>query len=113
MPDNLEARLLEGLIVLVERVTVPERFGFYETTYWFDDDTTLQVIEFHIEPSDEEGEPDTYDYSFQLRNERFDVLMIGCFSDEWNYDLDACEHSDRCLRWLGESHVVVRMSGTD
>jgi hypothetical protein len=113
MPDDLEARLLEALIGLVESVTVPERFGYYETTYWFDDETTLQVIEFHIEYSDEEGEPNTYDYSFQLRNDRFDVLVIGYFSDAWNYDLDAYEHPDQCLEWLGESHVVVRMTGTD
>lgn len=113
MPDNLESKLLEGLIELVERVTVPERFGFYETTYWFDDGTTLQVIEFHIEYAEEEGEANTYDYSLQLRNDRFDVLLIGIFSDEWNYDLDAYEDPDQCLEWLGESHVVVRMSGTD
>jgi len=113
MSDNLDARLLEAFIGLVERVTDPERFGCYETTYWFDDETTLQVIEFHIEWADEDGEANIYDYSFQLRNDRFDVLMIGYFSNEWNYDLDTHERPDQCLEWLRESHPVVRMTGTD
>ena len=113
MPENLEARLLEAFVALVESVLVQERIGYYETTYWFDDETPLQVIEFNVERAEEEGETDTYDYSFQLQNDRFDISMIGFFSGEWSYQLEPYQNPDQFLAWLGEHHVVVRMSGTD
>lgn len=39
--------------------------------------------------------------------------MIGFFSGEWSYQLEPYQNPDQFLEWLGESHVVVRMSGTD
>lgn len=98
---------------MFERVRDDQRTGYYETTYWFEDDTPLQVLNFNVEPGDEEGDPDTYDHVISLSNRQFSIEMIGMYSGEWRYDLEEYSHPAEFLRWLECRPVVSKTSGTD
>ena len=113
MVIDWEKRLLDAFVDLFERVRSEARDQYYETTYWFEDGSHLQVLNFNWEPADEEGEPDTFDYSINLESTRFKAVMLGICSDKWSYQLEKYQNPRDLLRWLGEQHAVERLSGTD
>ncbi|MAT49665.1 MAG: hypothetical protein CMK32_00565 [Porticoccaceae bacterium] len=98
---------------MFERVCDDERTGYYETTYWFEDDTPLQVLNYNVEPGDEEGAPDTYDHTISLRNGQFSIEMIGMFSGAWSYELEKYSNPTEFLRWLECHPTVSKTSGTE
>ena len=113
MLDDLQSLILSAFIELFERVRYDDRTGIYETTYWFDDGTPLQVINFNSEPLDEEDGLWVLDHSIELRHPDFRTMMIGFYSDMWNYQLEPYEHPSAFLRWARAGHVVTKVSGTD
>jgi hypothetical protein len=113
MDDRTEGMVLQAFVELVDRVCLQERIGLYETTYWFDDGTHLQIVNFDELPADEEGEESTLDHTLHLVNPSFDVLVIGFHSTEWSFQLEEAKHADEFLRWHAERHGIVRVSGTD
>lgn len=113
MDEQTEQEILRAFAELAGRVLRADRAGMYETTYWFDDDSHLQVINFDAVPAEEEGEEDTLDHTLQLQGPSFDVLVIGFYSGDWSFQLEEVTRPELFLRWHSERHPVVRVSGTD
>lgn len=113
MNQAMEEKILQAFAELVERVHAQARIGLYETSYWFDDGSHLQVINFDELPAEEEGEEGTLDHTLKLQCSSFDILVIGFYSAGWSFQLEEITHPDRFLGWHAEQHPVVRWSGTD
>ena len=113
MEEETERKVLQAFAELAGRVLREERAGLYETTYWFDDDSYLQVINFDEVPAEEEGEASTLDHTIHLQHPSFDVQVIGFYSNEWSFQVEEVECPELFLRWHAERHPVVRVSGTD
>lgn len=100
-------------------VRSPERDGYHQTSYFFDDDAELTVLNFNTESDDEHPhnpELDTMNHQIIIsKRTLFRIETLGILREgKWGTFIDQKQEGENEFRqWLKEDHQVTSVAGTD
>ena len=114
--DLNEAGLLAAKLFM--NLRDPERDGHYTTTYWFEDETEINVTNFNQEPDEDDPDDEyncTLDYEIVVKKDNeFSVVFIGVYrGGEWRaFQQEPSTGEENFKLWMKEPHKVESVFST-